>query len=250
MGKVYLVGAGPGDPELITVKGMRLLQSADVIAYDRLAPQSLLDECRPDAEKIYVGKVPKKTMGHQQTEINQLLISHAQQGKMVVRLKGGDPFVFGRGGEEALDCVAAGVEFEIVPGVTSAIAVPAYAGVPVTHRNVNNMFAVFSGHNDPDNTKEAVDYVGLASIGTNGTLVILMGIMFLDGIMRELIKAGLPPDTPAITIQQGTTDSQRVVESTAGELAQAVAEAEIKAPATTVIGAVTELRNQGLQWYQ
>jgi len=245
MGKVYLVGAGPGDPELITVKGMRLLQSADVIAYDRLAPQSLLDECRPDAEKIYV-----KTMGHQQTEINQLLISHAQQGKMVVRLKGGDPFVFGRGGEEALDCVAAGVEFEIVPGVTSAIAVPAYAGVPVTHRNVNNMFAVFSGHNDPDNTKEAVDYVGLASIGTNGTLVILMGIMFLDGIMRELIKAGLPPDTPAITIQQGTTDSQRVVESTAGELAQAVAEAEIKAPATTVIGAVTELRNQGLQWYQ
>ncbi|MEM7131828.1 MAG: uroporphyrinogen-III C-methyltransferase [Chloroflexota bacterium] len=249
MGKVYLVGAGPGDPELITVKGLRVLREANVILYDRLAPQELLDECKADAEKIYVGKVPKKVMGHQQDEINRLLVSHAQQGKTVVRLKGGDPFVFGRGGEEALACAKAGVAFEVVPGISSSIAVPAYAGVPVTQRDYNNTFAVFSGHNDPDVEPEAVNYQALAKIGAEGTVVILMGIMFLDGIMRELLKAGLPPETPAITIQQGTTANQRAVEANAQDLAQAVKDGNIKAPATTLIGSVAELRHQGIEWF-
>lgn len=248
-GKVYLVGAGPGDPELITVKGQRVLRMADVVLYDRLAPEALLAECKPTAEKIYVGKVPKKVMGHRQEQINDLLVSHAKAGKMVVRLKGGDPFIFGRGGEEALACAASGIPFELVPGISSITAVPAYAGVPITHRDYNSMFAVFSGHNDPMTDAEQVDYEVLARVATKGTLVILMGMMYLDGIIQRLLQAGLSPDVLAMTVERGTTEQQRVVEAPVAELAHAVEEAGLGAPATTVIGNVTQLRNQGMRWW-
>ncbi|MEO1438843.1 MAG: uroporphyrinogen-III C-methyltransferase [Chloroflexota bacterium] len=248
-GCVYLVGAGPGDADLITVKGMRLLQSADVVLYDRLAPAELLQHVRDDTETIYVGKVPQKTNGKRQEHINALLIEHAQAGKSVVRLKGGDPFVFGRGGEEALACAEAGVEFELVPGVSSSIAVPAYAGVSVTHRDYNTMFAVFSGHNDPADQHDLADYTALAYIAEHGTLVILMGVMFLDNILAKLMAHGLPSTAPAMMIEQGTTQNQRVVEGAVGSLAQIAAENSIKAPAATVIGKVTELRHKGMQWF-
>lgn len=249
-GCVYLVGAGPGDADLITVKGLRLLQCADVVLYDRLAPVGLLEHVRADADAIYVGKVPKKANGNRQEDINALMIERAQAGCTVVRLKGGDPFVFGRGGEEALACATAGVPFELVPGVSSAIAVPAYAGVPITHRDYNTMFAVFSGHTDPADQTHLDDYPALAYIGAHGTLVILMGVMFLDNILAQLMAHGLPPATPAMMVEWGTTRKQRVIEARVDELVRVAAENDVRAPATTVIGGVTELRHKGMQWFE
>jgi uroporphyrin-III C-methyltransferase len=249
-GKVYLVGAGPGDADLITVKGLRLLQCADVVLYDRLAPAKLLEQMRPDAEAIYVGKVPKKANGNRQEHINALLVEKALAGHSVVRLKGGDPFVFGRGGEEAQACAIAGIAFELVPGVSSVTAVPAYAGVSVTHRDYNNMFAVFSGHNDPAIHAHLVDYLALARIGTQGTLVVLMGMMYLKGILGQLMANGLPGHTPAMIIEWGTTHQQRVTEATVDQLAQVAAETNVEAPATVVIGGVTELRHKGMRWFE
>jgi uroporphyrin-III C-methyltransferase len=245
-GIVYLVGAGPGDPGLITVKGLNLLRCADVIAYDRLAPSALLTEARPDAELINVGKMPQKQR-LDQNEINTLLIDRAKAGKTVVRLKGGDPFVFGRGGEEVLACHAAGVPCVVVPGVSSAIAVPAYAGVPVTHRHVSRAFAVVTGHEDTEGAN--VDYGALVSVARIGTLVILMGVSHMREIIDQLIAAGLDPDTPAICIEWGTTDHQRVVEGTAATLTQLAIDADLKPPSTTVIGAAVALRSQGLNWF-
>ncbi len=248
LGKVYLVGAGPGDPGLITVRGLKLIQAADVIAYDRLIPRALLDEARADAELIDVGKAPTKARTSQD-DINALIVDRARQGKQVVRLKGGDPFVFGRGGEEALACVAAGIPFEVVPGVSSSVAVPAYAGVPVTYRNLASAFTVFTGHEDPSKPESTIDYDALAGATKLGTLVLLMGVSHLADVTARLIAAGVAPGTPALCIEWGTTERQRVVEATVHTLAERVAEAGLQSPSTTVIGSVVSLRSAGLEWF-
>lgn len=248
VGTVYLVGAGPGDPGLITVKGLKLIQSADVILYDRLAPPELLAEARPDAELIDVGKYP----GHPrltQDGINALLVEKAYAYPVVVRLKGGDPFVFGRGGEEALACHLAAVPFVVVPGVSSAIAVPAYAGIPVTQRGLTSTFTVFAGHEDPTKSASNIDYDALAKVATSGTLVVLMGVMYLPQIAAKLIEFGVDPNTPAACIEWGTTEQQRVVDGTLATLPELANAAGLSSPATTVIGAVAGLRAAGLDWY-
>lgn len=247
-GKVYLVGAGPGDPGLITVKGLRLIQQADVIVYDRLIPHALLDEARADAEKIDAGKQPQK---HRlsQDDINATLLDRASRGLMVVRLKGGDPFVFGRGGEEALACYAAGIPFEIVPGVTSAVSVPAYAGIPVTHRQVASAFTVFTGHEYPSKPESSIDYPALAAAARLGTLVLLMGVSHLADISAQLIASGADAETPAACIEWGTTTHQRVVEGTLATIAEAAVSASLVPPTITVIGEVVRLRSMGLEWF-
>jgi uroporphyrin-III C-methyltransferase len=243
VGTVYLVGAGPGDPSLITVKGLDLLRRADVVLYDRLIPAELLDETRPNAERIDVGKVSLRAQQHiTQEAINALIVSKAQAGHMVVRLKGGDPFVFGRGGEEALACRAANIPYVVVPGVSSAIAVPAYAGVPVTHREFVSAFTVFAGHEDPTKPESSLDYSALANIAQMGTLVLLMGLLNLPHIIERLIAAGLSAEMPALCIQQGTTHRQRSVQGTLGSLPALVREANFAPPAITVIGQVVTLR--------
>ncbi len=241
LGMVYLVGAGPGDPELITVKGLNTLRRADVVIYDRLAPPELLNEVRPDAEQIDAGKQPHKHRLSQDA-INELILDRARQGLTVVRLKGGDPFVFGRGGEEAIACRNAGVPFFVVPGVTSAIAAPAYAGVPVTHRHVSTAFTVLTGHENPDSDANTIDYEALVKLG--GTLVFLMGVTHLPRIVERLIAAGLAPETPAVSIEWGTTDHQRVVRATLQTIAEHAA--NLQSPTTTVIGAVAGL---DLAWF-
>jgi uroporphyrin-III C-methyltransferase len=240
-GSVYLIGAGPGDPDLITRKGLKLIQSADVIIYDRLIPAELLGEARPGAELINAGKSPTK---HRlsQDDINATIVAKALQGKKVVRLKGGDPFVFGRGSEEALICFEQGIPFEIVPGISSSYAVPAYAGIPLTHREVSRSFTVLSGH-----TADDINYEALAGLG--GTLVILMGVSTLPLIVERLIAAGLDPHTPAASIEWGATTSQRVIEGTIADLPRLAAEADLQSPATTVIGEVVRLRAAGVQWF-
>jgi uroporphyrin-III C-methyltransferase len=246
IGKVYLVGAGPGDPEMITVKGLRLIRAADVIIYDRLIPHALLDDARPDAELIDAGKEPTK---HRlsQTVINDLLIEKAGQGSLVVRLKGGDPFVFGRGGEEALACARAGIPFEVVPGVSSAFAVPAYAGIPVTHRGITTTMTVIAGYENPSDPDGGVNYEALAALG--GTLVILMGVKQLDNVLGKLVEAGLPASTPAATIEWGATPEQRVAVGTLDTLAGLAADMDLQPPAVTVVGEVVALREQGVRWF-
>jgi len=246
MGKVYLVGAGPGDPELLTIKALRLIQCADVIIHDRLIPVGVLDEARHDAELIDAGKKPTKHRLSQDV-INDLIIEKALAGRIVVRLKGGDPFVFGRGGEEALACAEAGIPFEVVPGITSPIAVPAYAGIPVTHRNVSSAFTVLTGHEDPTKPETSVNYEALAKAG--GTIVVLMGVRQLEKIAEKLIRNGLPPDTPAAMIEWGTTVHQRVVEGTMATLPALAAEADLQPPCTTIIGEVVRLRSEGIRWF-
>jgi len=240
-GIVYLVGAGPGDPELITVKGLAILRRADVILYDRLAPPELLREAKPGAELIDAGKQPQK---HRldQAAINALIVERAKRGLNVVRLKGGDPFVFGRGGEEAIACREAGIPFVVVPGVSSAISVPAYAGIPVTHRGVSTAFTVLSGHEDPDDTAASIDYAALAKVG--GTLVLLMGINHLPKIVARLLDAGLAPETPATSIEWGATERQRVIRGTLATIVELAA--DLKPPTITVIGAVAGLN---LDWF-
>jgi uroporphyrin-III C-methyltransferase/precorrin-2 dehydrogenase/sirohydrochlorin ferrochelatase len=234
---VALVGAGPGDPELITVKGRRLLAAADVVVVDRLAPGLLLDELRPEVEVVDASKIPYGP-GRAQEEINRILVSRAAEGRFVVRLKGGDPYVFGRGGEELLACVAAGVAVTVVSGVTSAVAVPAAAGIPVTHRGVAHEFVVVSGHLPPGHPASLVDWPALARL--RGTLCVLMGLKSLPAIVEVLLAGGRPAQTPAAVIQEGTTGSQRVVRARLAELPDATAAAEIRPPAILVIGEVVE----------
>lgn len=245
-GKVYLVGAGPGDPGLITVKGLALLRRADVVIYDRLAPPELLAEARAGTELIDGGKQPTRHRLSQEA-INQVMIDRAQQGALVVRLKGGDPFVFGRGGEEALACAAAGVAYEVVPGVSSAFAVPAYAGIPLTHRQLARSFSVFTGHEDPTTPETALDYAALVQ---QDTLVVMMGVTQLAKIVARLIEHGKHPDTPAACIEWGTVARQRVVEGTLTALPGLVQQAEIQPPAIMVVGEVVRLRSQGLDWFK
>ena len=239
-GRVDIVGGGPGDPGLITVRGLDLLRRAEVVVYDRLVSPKLLDETSPDAERIFVGKACG-AHAMPQSEINALLIARAREGRRVVRLKGGDAFVFGRGGEEALALTEAGVPFEVVPGVTSAVAVPAAAGIPLTHRGLASSFAVVTGHQRADGA-EPIDWPGLAR-GVD-TLVVLMGLGHLHEISRELIRHGRAPDTPAALIERGTTEAQRTVEATLGTLAAAAAAARLEAPVVAVIGAVVALRSR------
>lgn len=244
-GIVYLIGAGPGDPELITVKGLRCVRSADVVLYDRLSSPELLKELRYDAEKIFVGKGPAcHTM--KQEEINALLISHARQGKRVVRLKGGDPFVFGRGGEEALALANANIPFEIVPGISSAISVPAYAGIPVTHRDYVSSVTIVTGHEGESHGSASVNWEALAKTG--GTLVILMGVKGLAHITQSLLTGGLAQTTAAAVIQEGTTSKQRLVTGTLSTIAEQATAAQVKSPAVIVIGSVVTLSN-ALAWY-
>lgn len=245
-GKVYLVGAGPGDPDLMTRKGLRLIQAADVLVFDRLIPMELLDEARTDAEFINAGKAPTKHRLSQET-INSTIVDRALLGKLVVRLKGGDPLVFGRGGEEALACHQAGVDFEIVPGISSSYAVPAYAGIPLTHRHISSSFTVITGHEDPDKPDTSINYDAVANSG--GTIVILMGVHKMAQITARLIQAGLDPDTPAATIEWGATPYQHVIEGTVATLPVLAAAADIKSPATTIIGDVVRLREAGVRWY-
>ncbi len=245
-GKVYLVGAGPADPDLITVKGLRCLRVADVVVYDSLVSPQLLEEVRPQAECVYVGKRPGYHCMKQE-QINALLINYAQQGHTVVRLKGGDPFVFGRGGEEALALAQAGIPFEIVPGVSSAIAVPAYAGIPVTHRHLASSVTIVTGHEDAAHTSSNVNWEALAKL--DGTLVILMGVATLPQIAGRLHDGGLHPDTPAAVIQEGTVPQQHVVTGTLANIADRAAKAGITSPAVVVIGAVVTL-NDALAWYE
>lgn len=233
-GIVYIVGAGPGDPDLITVKGRELLQTADVVLYDNLVPKSLLP---PNTKNIYVGK-KKSDHALPQEEINQLLIDHARAGSIVVRLKGGDPYVFGRGGEEAEALADAGVPFEVVPGVTAALGLAAYTGVPLTHRDHNSSVTFVTGH-DPDK----IDWTH------TGTLVIYMGLTTIGAIAPKLIAAGRAPSTPAVVVQRATTPRQHTVFTTLGELPAVVAAQNLKPPATIVIGEVAALRGK-LDWFE
>ncbi|MEU5530937.1 uroporphyrinogen-III C-methyltransferase [Micromonospora chersina] len=235
VGRVALVGAGPGDPELITVRGWRLLTEAEVVVADRLVPGLLLDELRPDVELVDASKIPYGP-SRAQEEINRILVDRARAGKVVVRLKGGDPYVFGRGGEELLACAEAGVPVTVVPGVTSAISVPATAGVPVTHRAVAHEFTVVSGHVAPDSPASLVRWESLA--GLRGTLVILMGLKNLAAISATLVAHGRPAGTPAAVIQEGTTTAQRAIRSTLGTVAADVEAAGLRPPAIVVIGDV------------
>ena len=239
VGSVALVGGGPGDAGLITVLGRRLLAEADVVVVDKLAPRSLLAELDPAVEIVDAGKAPH-AHNLTQAEINNLIVDRALAGQRVVRLKGGDPFVFGRGGEEALACVRAGVPFRVVPGVTSAVAVPAYAGIPVTHRGVTQDFAVVSAHLDPSHPGATVDWEALAR--GPGTLVLLMGVAHLEEISAELIKRGRDAATPVAVIRDGTMPSQDVLTSTLGQVAADADRAGVRPPAVVVIGEVVRLR--------
>jgi uroporphyrinogen III methyltransferase/synthase len=241
---VYLVGAGPGDPRLITVRGDDLLRRADVIVYDRLVSDALLDLAHPDCLLIDAGKGPGD-VALTQDETTQALIEHGRSGALVVRLKGGDPFVFGRGGEEADALREAGVAYEIVPGVTSAISVPAYAGVPVTHRDLAAQVTIVTGHERPGKPRSDVDWAALAELP--GTLVVLMGVARLAPVAAALIAGGKAPETPVCVTQSGTTAAQRSVTGSLATIAADVEAAGIRSPAVTVIGAVAGLREQ-LAW--
>jgi uroporphyrinogen III methyltransferase/synthase len=241
---VYLVGAGPGDPRLITTRGEELLRRADVIVYDRLAGDSLLDLARPDCLLIDAGKQPGE-IALTQDDTTQALIEHGRRGGLVVRLKGGDPFLFGRGGEEAHALREAGVPYEIVPGVTSAISVPAYAGVPVTHRDLAAQVTIVTGHERPGKPRADVDWAALARLP--GTLVVLMGVARLGSVAGALIAGGKDPATPVCVTQSGTTAAQRSVVGTLATIAADVEAAAIRSPAVTVIGAVAALRDE-LAW--
>lgn len=238
-GKVFIVGGGPGDPGLITVKGLKVLQQADVVLYDRLIAPELLDEAPAAAELIDVGKEPTLHR-RSQSQINALLIEKAWEGKTVVRLKGGDPFVFGRGGEECLALAEAGIPFEVVPGVSSAVAVPAYAGIPVTHRDVSTQFTVITGHAADGSS---VDWEAAPQAGT---LVFLMGVKHLPEIVSGLLRRGWIKETPAAVIERGTTVDQRVV---VGSLMDIVEKADgVLPPAILVIGEVVTLQSS-IEWF-
>ncbi|OTG66747.1 siroheme synthase CysG [Acinetobacter silvestris] len=241
-GEVCLVGAGPGDPELLTLKALRLMQQADVVIYDRLVSQPILDLCRRDAEKIYVGKA-RSNHAVPQEGINALLVKYAEQGKRVCRLKGGDPFIFGRGGEEIQELFASGIGFQVVPGITAASGCSAYAGIPLTHRDYAQSVRFLTGHlkeGSPELPWHELVYA-------NQTLVLYMGLVGLEKICQQLIAHGQRPDMPVALISKGTTPEQKVVVGTLADIASKVSEHQIQAPTLTIIGEVVSLREQ-LQW--
>src|SRR5512140_1184060 len=246
IGKVYLIGAGPGDPGLITVKGLECVKKADVIIYDYLANERLLDHRRPEAELVYVGKQGgKHTLP--QDDINVLIVERAKGGKIVARLKGGDPFIFGRGGEEAEELADDGIPFEVVPGVTAATSVPTYAGIPLTHREHTASVAFVTGHEDPTKEESKVHWDKLAT-GV-GTLVFFMGMKNLQNIVDNLVTHGRSAETPIALIQWGTRTDQRVVTGMLKDIVAKVKEAKLGPPAIIVVGEVVKLR-QKLNWYE
>jgi len=256
-GIVFLVGAGPGDPGLITVRGRRLLEQADAVVYDALSDPRLLAHC-PDAEQIYVGK---RAAAHSftQEQINELLVKLGRERKRVVRLKGGDPFVFGRGGEECEALRNAGIPFEVVPGITSAIAAPCYAGIPVTHRDFNSSFTLITGHEKEEEYRAAESKARGSAAGSSDVnwsaiaklpcIAFYMGVKSLPRICAKLIENGMDPTTPAASIQWGTTPRQRTVVSTVPDLPQKVSEAGLSPPVMTIIGKVVSLRDT-MNWFE
>ena len=244
--QVFLVGAGPGDPGLITRRGLELLRSCDAVLYDRLVDPRLLDEAPAEAERVFVGKQPGGT-SMPQAAIDRLVVQHATEGKRVVRLKGGDPFVFGRGADEAQALGAAGIAFEVVPGVTSAIAVPGYAGIPLTHSGVSSSFAVLTAHASADRPGAAERWEAMAR-GAE-TLVLMMGVSALGDTMDRLIEAGRDREEPAAIIERGTTPDQRTVVGSVGTIAELATAAGIEPPAVTVVGKVVTLRD-AVAWFE
>ena len=240
---MYLVGAGPGDPGLITVRGLELLRQAEVVVYDRLVHPALLDEAPPEALRVFAGKLAG-LHSMPQEQINALLIAHARCGRCVVRLKGGDPFVFGRGGEEALALAEAGIPFEVVPGVSSAVAVPAYAGIPVTHRGLSSSFAVITGHEDTGKGGPSVDWERMAT--AVDTLVVLMAVTTLPRIVIKLLAHGRSPETPVALIRWGTTEAQETIIGTLADILEKAA--GLQPPVVAVIGEVVGLRDR-LRWF-
>lgn len=245
MGKVYLVGAGPGDPGLLTIKARDLLAEADCVIYDYLVNPELLRHCLPYAELIYAGKQCGKCAMRQET-INALLVTKASEHKLVVRLKGGDPFLFGRGGEEALALSSAGIEWEVVPGISAGLAVAAYAGIPVTHRGLSSSAAFVTGHEDPGKSSTAINWQHLA-LGVD-TLVFFMGVTRIGEIAGRLMEHGRPPDTPLAVIRWGTYEKQETYVSTLAGAEQLIALEGLQPPAIIVIGEVVRLRER-LQWF-
>jgi uroporphyrin-III C-methyltransferase len=245
VGKVYLVGAGPGDPELITVKGLRILKQADVILYDRLVNPELLQHAKEDAQLVYCGKLPHYHTMKQET-INHFLVKYAKKGYTVVRLKGGDPFVFGRGGEEAEECVKNQVPFEVIPGITAGIAASAYAGIPVTHRTLSKSFAFITGHQAGD--IEAEHRWSHLAKGVD-TICVYMGVSHLPSIIKQLIQHGKSPSTPIALVHWGTISDQRTVVGTLETIEATVKEANISNPSMIVIGEVVRLHDK-LNWYE
>jgi len=245
-GNVSLVGAGPGDLGLVTLRAKECIQKADAIVYDHLANPEMLGWARDDAEIVYAGKRSGESQLSQQ-EINAVLINKAREGKQVVRLKGGDPFVFGRGAEEAQAIADAGIQFEIVPGITSAIAGPAYAGIPMTHRAHNSHVTFFTGHEDPAKAASAIDYAALAKLG--GTQVMLMGVERLGAITSEMLKHGMRSDLPVALVRSATTGEQETLTGTLADIAKKAVASDFKAPAVAVFGEVVALRD-GLSWYE
>src|ERR1044071_5489951 len=245
-GKVYLVGAGPGDLGLVTLRAKECIENADVIVYDHLANPQTFGWARDDAEIIDAGKTPGESR-ISQNEINELLIKKAREGEQVVRLKGGDPFVFGRGAEEAQVIADAGIPFEIVPGVTSSIAGPAYAGIPMTHRTHNSHVTFFTGHEDPSKAESAIDYAALAKLG--GTQVMLMGVERLVSVTSEMLKQGVRSDLPVALVRSATTGQQETLIGTLEDIARKAVASDFKAPAVAVFGDVVGLRNS-LNWYE
>ena len=239
VGSGVLVGGGPGDPGLLTLAGLAAVREADVLVCDRLAPLSVLDQARPGAVIVDVAKIPRGEFTSQE-RINAILVEHALAGRRVVRLKGGDNFVFGRGGEEWQACAAAGIEVEVIPGLSSALAAPALAGIPLTHRQLTQGFTVVSAHLPPGDPGSTLDWPALAR--TNTTLVVLMGVATLPAVSAELITHGLPADTPAATIADAGLPSQRTVRGSLADIARLTADAGVRPPAVTVIGAVAGFR--------
>ncbi len=243
-GKAYLIGAGPGRADLITVRGLNLLRQADVVLYDWLVAPQLLEQAAPSAERIFVGKAhDKHTL--EQDAITDLIVAHVRAGRQVARLKGGDPSVFGHAGEEALALAEAGLPFEIVPGVSSALAAPIYAGIPLTYRGVSTAFAVVTGHEAPGKNHSGTDWAALARIPT---LVVLMGLHRINAVCAALLAAGRLPETPAAIISRATTSDQRVLRATLATMPEALRHANLPTPAVLVIGEVVALSEQ-LDWF-
>src|SRR5690606_17773704 len=245
-GKVYLVGAGPGDPRLITIRGMQCIKECTAIVYDRLASPRLLRYARPDVKRVYVGKLPDRhTM--KQEDINQLLVDLALEGHTVTRLKGGDPTIFGRVGEEAGLLRKHNIDFEIIPGITSAISVPAYAGIPVTHREHASSLSIITGHESPEKLDRSIYWDKVTN--ATGTLLFLMGVAKIDYISKQLMKHGRSADTPVALVRWGTTPEQQTLVGTLGTIAELVRTRKFESPAIIIVGDVVKQR-EALQWYE